>query len=105
MIQIRPHGGTIEESMREVYFVNEADDVLAYLMCKRPDLRVRSVDELAQRHFGRDERTARYDAERRVWNAWTISVRDTTTLWANGPVPNIPVRPPLEEDRLDYHAD
>lgn len=80
MIQLRPHRGSFEESLKQTLFIQDADDVLAYLLCYYPELHARPED-LGQRYFGLDTRCG--------WNSWIITVRGASVLWSDGPIPNL----------------
>lgn len=87
-IRVRPYRGRYEDQMSEAVYIEEADDVLAYIHCfysaERPDMQV-----IAQRYVGIDARNG--------WYSWLISLRGSPILWADKQVPGIKQLDPVAE--------
>lgn len=66
--------------MNRVVYINDADDVFAYLRCFHPE-RGPTQEDIAQRFFARDHRNG--------WDTWLITLRASPVLWANARVPGI----------------
>jgi hypothetical protein len=88
MIQIRPHAPDYAESMARTVYVQNADDVLAYMRVFFPE-KCAQLEHIAQRYFGRDHRNG--------WESWLITLRSSPLLWADGPVPGLMNLPPPGE--------
>lgn len=86
LIRLRPKGGRYEDEMRSAVYIEEADDVLAYLHCYQPHLQPERKD-LAQRYFGKDIRNG--------WHSWLITLRTTPVLWTDKQVPGIRLLDPV----------
>lgn len=80
MIQIRPHVSDYIQSMSRAVYINDADDLFAYVRCHYPEKRARDA-EFTQRHFGPDHRNG--------WDSWLIMLRKSPLLWADAPVPGL----------------
>lgn len=87
-IRLRPHGGTFEDEMRSVVYIEEAADVMAYIHCFYPGRRP-CMHELAQRYFGRDARNG--------WHSWLITLRASPVLWADKQVPGVTLLDPVAD--------
>jgi hypothetical protein len=85
-IRLRPYRGRFEEQMAEALYIEEADDVLAYIHCFYADQRPEK-QEIEQRYSGMDIRNG--------WHSWLISLRGSPILWADKQVPGIRVVDPV----------
>ena len=83
-IRLRPFGRSCAEEMKAAVYIEEADDVLAYLFCHQPQKHA-AMSELAQRYHGLDADTG--------WHSWLITLRASPVLWTDKQVPGIRVDP------------
>lgn len=87
-IRMRPDGGGYENEMMEAVYIEEADDVLAYLYCFQPHQNA-ARSELAQHYYGVDARNG--------WHSWRITLRGAPVLWTDKQVPGIGLLDPAPE--------
>lgn len=88
--QIRPHerdGMRFTESMARAVVINEARDILSWMLCNEPAWRAQMKD-ISQRYFGPDQRNG--------WNSWLIMLRGKPVLWCDGPISGLETLTPVE---------
>lgn len=88
LIRLRPHADSYEDEMKSAVYIEEADDVLAFLYCHQPQKQP-VMRELAQSYSGVDPRNG--------WHTWLITLRACPVLWTDKQVPGIRLLDPAAE--------